>query len=186
MCVGVKLWPGFSAPACVLIPMESQSGAPKVGRGVCEQREGPVAPHWPGSRQDCLDVGLRPLTPCCGLRLGPGGRGMRPGLPPRWGRNWLLQAPSLSHWHLARKTQLLCARPLHGGRGCCSQRWIHRTLVSGHAPAAPARHPHVRSLLSGLGGWTRVEALEAQVWAVAAAGGVHRLPWGCRDLGVEA
>lgn len=57
-------------------------------------------------------------------------------------------------------------------------------------PAAPAGHPHVRSLLSSPGGWTCVEAWEAQVglWLVlvvsAASLGLLCIP--SVDLGVEA
>lgn len=145
------------------------------------------APHWPGSRQDCLDVGLRSLTPCRGLCLGPGGQEMRPGLPPRWGKNWLHQAPSLSRWHLVRKLQPAA---------------LPTATAWGKGVPQPALDP------PGAGEWTRPRHLQDTRMSAACslareAGRVWKhgkprlgcgwcwwcppLPWGCRvprvDLG---
>lgn len=103
-------------------PLKQDRVSVSRGRGL----SGPLsAPHWPGRRQDCLDVGLRSLTPCLGLHLGPVGRAMRPGLPPRWGKNWLRQAPSLS----------CCIR-----RGRCSQP-LYPAAAWGKGMPQPALDP---------------------------------------------
>ena len=90
----------------------------QAGRGVCDLRDGcygtPESPSLPRQEAGLAEKwASRPSRPVVGSTWGLSRTvlvprvlvGDGPRFPSGWGKNWHLQAPTLSRWHLVRKMQ---------------------------------------------------------------------------------